>query len=71
MNNETNGWREVTKDEFYRVIGSQNVSASIVNDRWPYTSLFMTPDRQVRGKSVGYLPEGSALEAKRYYLPNT
>lgn len=63
-------WREVSKDEFYRVIGQQDVSASIVNSKWPYTMEFVTPDRKVRGKRVGYLPEGSALEAKKYYLPN-
>lgn len=84
MENETHGekaaavagaapgsaWREVSKDEFYRVIGPQDVSPSIVSDKWPYTSDFVTPNRQVRGKCVGYLPEGSALASKKYYLPN-
>lgn len=78
MKNETHeeevelgsAWRKVSKEEFYRVIGQQDVSASIVNGKWTYTMEFMTPDRQVRGKSVGYLPEGSALESKKYYLPN-
>ena len=63
-------WREVSKDEFFAVIGPQNVTPTIINGKYPYSSDYITPYREVRGKSVGYLPEGSALEAKRYYLPN-
>ena len=67
-------WRQVSKDEFFTAIGPQNVTPSISSSsRWPYSSDYIdyiTPMREVRGKSVGYLPEGSALEAKRYYLPN-
>lgn len=63
-------WREVSMDEFYRVIGPLNVVPFFVNNKWPYTSVFVTPDRQARGKIVGYLPEGSALLSKKYYLPN-
>lgn len=64
-------WREVSKDDFFKAIGSQNVMPKIIADRWPYSSDYVTPTRAVIGKSVGYLPEGSALAAKRYYLPNT
>lgn len=63
-------WREVSKEEFFRVIGPQDVSPSIVSGKWPYTSNFVTRNRQVRGKCVGYLPEGSVFESKKYYLPN-
>jgi hypothetical protein len=64
---ETN-WAEVTKDEFYRGIGQQNVHPD-PQGKWPYTSLFMTPNREVRGKVVGFLPVGSALAQYRYFLP--
>lgn len=60
--------REVSKDEFYRVMGPLNVTPSPTG-AWPYTSLFKTPRGNVVGKSVGYIPEGSALSATRYYLP--
>jgi len=63
------GLSEVTRDEFYREIGPQNVTASIVNDRWPYTSVFRTPSREIRGMIVGFLPEGSASEQKCFLLP--
>jgi len=63
-------WLEVSKDEFFAAIGPQNVTPSIITGKWPYSSDYVTPMREVRGKSVGYLPEGPALEAKRYYLPN-
>ena len=63
-------WREVSEAEFYRVIGPQNVHPS-PQGKWPYTSLFQTPNREVRGKTVGYLPEGSGLEETQYLLPKS
>ena len=63
-------WREVSMDEFYKTVGPLNVNGNILPTPWPYTTHVLTPSGQVRGKIVGYLPEASALEAKRYYLPN-
>lgn len=60
--------REVSKDDFYSAIGPQNVTPIPVGP-WPYTSLFKTPSGEVRGKAVGFIPEGSALSSTRYYLP--
>lgn len=60
--------KEVTKDEFYRVIGPQNVTPYPTGD-WPYLSLFKTPSGEVRGKTEAFIPEGQALEQKRYWLP--
>lgn len=64
----TPGWREVTKDEFYRAIGPQDVHPS-PQGRWPYTSLFKTRAGVVRGKAEDYKPEGSGLTKTRYWLP--
>jgi hypothetical protein len=58
---------EVSKDEFFAGIGNQNVHPRIVGP-WPYTSLFETPGREVRGKIVTIIPAGEALEVSRYYL---
>ena len=60
--------REVTMDEFYAVIGPQNVSPNPTGP-YPYTSLWRTPSGEIRGKTVGYIPDGSALASKRFYLP--
>jgi len=63
------GWKEVTHDEFHKVMGPQDVSPSIVT-RFPYTSEWVTPQRRVIGKTVDYLPEGSGLIETRYLLPD-
>jgi hypothetical protein len=64
------GWVETSKDEFYSIIGPLNVSPTPMG-KWPYTSLYKTPGGEVRGKVVGYLPEGSALASKRYFVPTS
>lgn len=61
-------WREVSMDEFYRHIGPQNVHPTPTGP-WPYTSMFKTPSGDVRGKTEGYLPDGSRLPKNRYFLP--
>lgn len=61
-------WREVSKNEFFKVIGPQNVTP-YPEGNWPYTSHFKTPSGIVRGKIVNFLPEGSALTQSRYLLP--
>lgn len=61
-------WVETSKDEFYRIIGPQNVSPD-PQGRWPYTSVYKTPNGDVRGKVVGFIPDGTALASKRYYVP--
>lgn len=70
MNSTINpvSYREVTKDEFYKAIGNQDVSPTPVGS-WPYTSLFKTRAGQVVGKVEQYLPEGSGLTNSRYWLP--
>lgn len=67
MNGET-PWREVTVDEFFAAM-TGDVHPHIAPGPWPYTSLFRTRDRTVKGKLEGYYPEGSALAANRYWLP--
>lgn len=59
--------REVSKDEFYSAM-NRNVHPHPVGS-YPYTSLFKTPDGEVVGKAVSYIPKGSALTSTRYYLP--
>lgn len=62
--------REVSKDEFYAAMGPLNVTP-VPTGPYPYTSLFKTPDGVTHGKAVGYYPEGSALPASRYFLPES
>ena len=62
-------WKEVTRDEFFRVIGPQDVSPVAVG-RWPYTSEWKTRNLRVIGKTVEYLPEGEGLTKTRYLLPD-
>jgi len=63
-----NIWTEVAQEEFYKVIGGLDVHP-VPTGPWPYTSLFKTPSRFVRGKAELYYPEGSGLTATRYWLP--
>ena len=60
--------QEVTKEEFYKVIGKLNVHPYPVGN-YPYTSIFKTPEGYERGRAVDYYPEGEALTKTRYYLP--
>lgn len=62
---------KVTKEEFYGPIfrNRLNVHPRIVNDKWPYTSIFMwlsNPNREPYGKIVGRR-EG-AFEVKDYFV---
>jgi hypothetical protein len=59
-------WVEVSKDAFYAAMVG-NVHPRIVGS-WPYTSLFETPDRDLRGKIVGTLTQPGTATS-RYYLP--
>lgn len=63
-----NGWREVSKEDFYAEIGPQNVSPT-ADGKWPYTSRFVTPRGDVRGICEDYLTEGYGLTESRYFLP--
>lgn len=60
--------KEVSKDEFFAVIGPQNVHPRI-KGTYPYTCHFETPSSEIRGKTVDYIPDGEALPKTRYYLP--
>lgn len=59
-------WKEVSEPEFYAEIGPQNVTPRIVNNSYPYTSVFVTPDGREKGKAIG----GEAGTERRYMLPN-
>lgn len=62
-------FKEVPKDEFYSVIGPQNVIYEIVNDRWPYKGVFTTPSGEIRGKLEEYFIRGNVgLTDTRYFL---
>ena len=63
------GWREVTKEEFYSVIGPQNVHPR-VEGKFPYTSTFVTQSGYERGKAIDYIQVGRAIIETRYLLPN-
>lgn len=62
-------WKEVTKDEFWKAVGSLNVHP-YPEGKYPYTSYFKFPDGSVFGKKVGYFPGGieTAFPEARYYL---
>lgn len=64
--------RKVTKDEFYKVIGTLNVHPQIQNSKWPYTALWKMQDYrnngQIVGKTVDVVSDGKALAVKEYYL---
>ena len=64
-------FEEVSKTAFYAAIGPQNVTVSILPSPYPYTAEFITPLREVRGRKVGYVPDGEGLAKHRYFLPNT
>lgn len=49
--------RQVTKDEFFAVMGPQNVMPSIKTG-WPYTSDWELPNREVLGRSVIRIERG-------------
>ena len=59
---------EVSKPDFYAAIGPQNVTVETVPGPYPYTSEFITSGREVRGRKVGYMPEGEGLAKHRYFL---
>ena len=61
--------REVTQKEFYDVIGPLNVHPHIINDKWPYTSDFLTPSGQFRGRVVNTDSLIDGLHERKYYLP--
>jgi hypothetical protein len=51
--------RPVSRNEFYERCGPLNVHPSIITDKWPYTSIWKLPNRDVFGKSVGK-PDGTS-----------
>jgi len=61
-------WREVTKAEFFKVVGPKDVMPSIQPGGYPYTSIWLTPQRQAVGKSIGRMEGG--VEKKSWHLPN-
>ena len=61
--------RGVSKEEFYKAIGTQNVSPRVIGT-WPYTSLFVTPNGSERGRVVDFMPRVNGKPQTKYFLPN-
>lgn len=61
--------REVSCDEFYEAIGTQNVHPWPTG-LYPYKTLFRTQSGEVRGVAEGYFVEGSGLARTRYWIPD-
>ena len=60
-------WREVSYEEFFTAIVGKDVHPHLIG-KWPYTSLFRTKAEYAWGKIEEYIPSGSALSKKRYFL---
>ena len=61
---------EVSMKEYYAAIGPRDVIGRITNSTWPYTTEHADRNsRRLRGRIVGFIPEGSGLASHRYYLP--
>lgn len=63
--------KQVTKEEFYEPINRDrlNLHPRIINDKWPYTSVFMwvgIPHREPYGKVVGRAV--GDMEVKDYFV---
>lgn len=61
------GMREVTKDEFYATVGTEDVHPQPI-EPFPYVSVFKTRHGVKRGATEDYYPEGSGLYATRYWV---
>lgn len=61
-------WREVNQTEFYSSFENQNVHPHF-EGHWPYTSIFQTPSREVKGKIVQFYTKESGLPKSQYLLP--
>ena len=70
------GFAEVSQDRFYGIIRDRNLNVHPrceifhENGRALCRSIFESPGRRVFGYAVDYLPDGSGLAAKRYYIRN-
>ena len=60
------GFREVSDQEFYDAIGSQNVTP-YPRGIWPYCSDFKTQSGEICGKKISVEENGKVNT--RYYLP--
>ena len=63
-------WREVEEDEFYRVIGPQNVHPRIEPGSYPWATVYVTPNGEQRGKVIDITTNHGGTEENRYLLPN-
>jgi hypothetical protein len=59
---------EVDRDVFFKRMNSIDAVTRIVPGPFPYTTMFELRNRTVLGKIVGYFPEDSRLESKKYFL---
>jgi hypothetical protein len=57
-------WREISTEEFYATVGQPDVIPEIINQKYPYTSIWKTRQGVVKGKSVGIENGGN-----HYYIP--
>ena len=67
-----NNWKEVSREEFFAVIGRKDVTPEPTGD-YPYTSLFKTPAGLIEGKIENQEPDytgGIITLRNKYYLPN-
>ncbi len=67
--------KNVSKDEFYNIIGPQDACVRIENEyKWPYTTLFeLRHARKLVGKIVITSPENTGHKyplTTNYYLPD-
>ena len=60
--------REVSKEEFFKVIGPKNVHPTILGN-WPYTSDFRSPDGKSHGRIENRMKPNSGLTEAHYFLP--
>jgi hypothetical protein len=56
--------KKVTKDEFFKTIGPQNVHPQIINTEWPYIIEMRTPNGDTKGRVIE-----DTFNVSEYYLP--
>ena len=62
------GFKEVSKREFYAQMNVDVNPSIVAGIPYPYTQEWKLRSGRVIGKTVGYYPERSALPETKYYL---
>lgn len=68
MSDNTIQLKEVSKEEFFATIGPRNVHPEIVGNKYPYTSVYRSPDRVVHGKVTETLVNGKYPPKFTYFI---